>query len=61
MAANIAVQTILKCPAVFPVSRRQVVISHTETETQSNMGLALLAFVTMLVMVSSMLAFLKFG
>ena len=61
MAANTPVQTSLKCRGLFPVSRSQVVISHTETETQPNMKLALLAFVSMLVMVSSMLAFVKFG
>jgi hypothetical protein len=61
MAANIAIQPPLKCLALFPVTRRQVVNSFTEIETQSNMGLALVAFLTMLVIVSSMLAFLKFS
>jgi hypothetical protein len=61
MAPNRAVQTTLKRPALFPVSRRHIVISRPETETQPNVKLALLAFVSMLIMVSSMLAFVKFG
>jgi hypothetical protein len=36
-------------------------ISHPETEGQPGVGLAYLAFVVMLVMVSSILAFAKFG